>query len=206
MNKPLRIYLAGGMKSNWQDTVMNVCPMHEYIDPRTHGLTTEDEYTKWDLDGVRGSDLVFAYMDTANPSGFGMSLEVGFAKALGIPVWYVCEDASERQKYFGMVRACADRKFSCLAEAVAELMDIGALTMPYELAMADELSRMQFWSRVQLVLKRLEATKPLSDAEIGHLWEINVGEPTQKYPFTQKDWINFARAVERAVLGRGGEK
>lgn len=48
---------------------------------------------------------------------------------------------------------------------MSEQMDRAVLTMPYELAMGDELSRMQFWSRVQLVYKeqcaRIEADEAL---------------------------------------------
>jgi nucleoside 2-deoxyribosyltransferase len=112
------------MKSGWQDSVMNACRKHEYIDPRTHHLTSEKEYTKWDLAGIRASNLVFAYMDTTNPSGYGMCLEVGYARAIGRTVWYICEDASERQKYFGMVRACADRVFDSLHDAIKSLKGI----------------------------------------------------------------------------------
>ena len=118
------IYLAGGMKSKWQDKVMTACPAHEFIDPRTHGLTSEKEYTAWDLAGVRRSDLVLAYMDSDNPSGYGLALEVGYASALFVPIWYVCEDTTARQRYFGMVRACSDKLFSDLDEAIRGCNDL----------------------------------------------------------------------------------
>ena len=108
----MNIYLAGGMKTGWQDRYIDRFKNFNFIDPRSHGLTDEKEYTGWDLDGIRRSDLVIAYMDTLNPSGFGLSLEVGFAKALNIPIHYVCEDNIDtRQIYFGMVRACATKVF-----------------------------------------------------------------------------------------------
>lgn len=48
---------------------------------------------------------------------------------------------------------------------MSELMDQAVLNMPYELAMSDELSRMQFWSRAQLVYKekiaRIEADEAI---------------------------------------------
>jgi nucleoside 2-deoxyribosyltransferase len=119
--KPLAVYLAGGMKSGWQDRVIAAHPEMRFLDPRSHGLTTEEEYTEWDLQAIRLSDVVLAYMDTGNPSGFGLSLEVGYANALGKRILYVCEDASPRQKYFGMVRACSDRVLASLDEAIALL-------------------------------------------------------------------------------------
>lgn len=115
------IYLAGGMKSNWQDKVIKSCNLHSFIDPRKHGLLNELDYTPWDLDGVRKSDLVIAYMDSENPSGYGLSLEVGYAHAYQKTIWYVCEDKNDRQKYFGMVRACATKLFYSLECAIKEL-------------------------------------------------------------------------------------
>lgn len=48
---------------------------------------------------------------------------------------------------------------------MSDLMERAIVTMPYDLAMGDELSRMQFWSRVQLVYKekcaRIEADEAL---------------------------------------------
>ncbi|WP_343638994.1 nucleoside 2-deoxyribosyltransferase domain-containing protein [Roseateles sp.] len=124
MNLKTTVYLAGGMKSHWQDRVIAAFPDVDFIDPRSHGLLDEKAYTEWDLNGVARSDLVLAYMDSANPSGFGLNLEVGFAKASGVPIWYVCEDTTQRQRYFGMVRACANRCFDSLDHAIEALEEI----------------------------------------------------------------------------------
>jgi len=113
------IYLAGGQKSQWQDAFINSKAAVEWIDPRTHGLTDEVAYTAWDLAGIRRSRHLIAYLDEANPSGYGMSLEVGYACALGIPVWYVCEDKTARQRFFGMVRSVSNRVFDSLSDAVS---------------------------------------------------------------------------------------
>lgn len=37
---------------------------------------------------------------------------------------------------------------------MSEMMTEAILEAPFELAMSDELSRMQFWSRVQLLMKQ----------------------------------------------------
>lgn len=115
------IYLAGGMKSQWQDRVIAALPYCKFIDPRTHGLADEKAYTEWDLCGIRSSTLVMAYMDSENPSGFGLSLEVGYAKAMQKKIVYVCEDTTPRQRYFGMVRACADEVYASLDAAIDAL-------------------------------------------------------------------------------------
>jgi len=115
------IYLAGGMKSGWQDRVISAVPKFSFKDPRAHGLRDEKAYTDWDLRAIRDSQIVLAYMDSQNPSGYGLALEIGYAKALGREIWYVCEDILDRQKFFGMVRACADRQFDSLDQAIDAL-------------------------------------------------------------------------------------
>jgi nucleoside 2-deoxyribosyltransferase len=116
-----RIYLAGGMKTNWQQRLHHALLNHTLIDPRLHGLSDERAYTEWDLRAIRSASLVLAYMDTGNPSGYGLSLEVGYAYAVGKEIWYVCEDASPRQQHFGIVRAVADRTFCSLDAAIQAL-------------------------------------------------------------------------------------
>lgn len=117
----MNIYLAGGMRNCWADRVITSAPGNAFIDPRDCTSKEEREYTEWDLAQVRACDLLLAYMDNDNPSGFGLCVEVGYAAALGKPIWYVCEDAQPRQKYFGMVRSCAERVFGSIDEAIAAL-------------------------------------------------------------------------------------
>ncbi len=63
------VYLAGGFKSRWQDTVKLKVPDIRYLDPRSHGLTRSEEYTAWDLAAIRQSDCVFANLEASNPAG-----------------------------------------------------------------------------------------------------------------------------------------
>jgi len=112
--KRLTVYLAGGFRSRWQDNVKDNCAYLNIIDPSQHGLDKEDEYTAWDLEAIRGSDVVFAYAEATNPSLYGLSLEVGFAKALGKTIILVDEKTDEHPevgKYLGMVRASSDVYF-----------------------------------------------------------------------------------------------
>ena len=100
-----RVYLAGGMKDGWQDRFMLTLDGVEYFDPRTHGLTDPAAYTEWDLRHVRLADAVVAYMDPANPSGYGLSLEIGYAHALGKRIVFIdAFGADWRGKYFDMHR------------------------------------------------------------------------------------------------------
>ena len=118
----MKIYLAGGMKGDWQDKVIAANPQHEYFDPRTHGLESPKEYTRWDLEHVAMSDLVFACFTEDNPSGFGMCIEIGYAHALDIPIILVDE---QQQRSWSMVNCCCASVRDNIASGVNVLSDMG---------------------------------------------------------------------------------
>ncbi|RME04380.1 MAG: hypothetical protein D6816_09775 [Bacteroidetes bacterium] len=121
----LRIYLAGGFHSGWQEGVQQQVEQVSFIDPRSHGLKDERQYTTWDLLAIRRSDVVFAYAEASNPALYALSLEIGYARALGKHIVLVEEHPSEqRRRYFGMLRACADVTFSSLNEGVQYLRSL----------------------------------------------------------------------------------
>jgi nucleoside 2-deoxyribosyltransferase len=99
--KKLSIYLAGGMSSNWQQKIINKFKNDFIIfNPRDHELDNSIEYTEWDLFYVKNADILFAFMEKDNPSGFGLTVEVGYAKALGKLIILVDEKSFE-DKNFG---------------------------------------------------------------------------------------------------------
>lgn len=112
----MKIYCAGGMKSGWAKKVTEILPHCTVFDPASHGLTDERDYTAWDLARVAESDVVLAFMESDNPSGIGMALEVGYAKALKKQILFV--DNGVPRHRFGMVRVCADRVFTNLFDAL----------------------------------------------------------------------------------------
>jgi hypothetical protein len=117
-----KVYLAGGFHSGWQDSVIAVVPSFAYFDPRFHELKDENQYVLWDLEAIRRSDWVFAYLEATNPAGYALALEIGFAKALGKPVVLVDEKSSsdeQTKRYLAMVRASADVVFESLEEGIA---------------------------------------------------------------------------------------
>lgn len=87
------------MKSDWQDKVIASFPHNNYFDPRTHNLATAYNYTRWDLEKISMSDLIFACFEKDNPSGFGMCAEIGFATALKIPTLLVDEKKMDSWKF-----------------------------------------------------------------------------------------------------------
>ena len=124
---PLRkIYLAGGFKSNWQAQVTaRLAGSFELLDPSAHNIQDPEEYTRWDLEAVRQSDIVLANMEASNPGGYSLALEVGFAKALGKRILMVDQvQEPSVSRYFEMVRQCSDRVFPTLGEALDHLVSL----------------------------------------------------------------------------------
>lgn len=104
-----KVYLAGGLKTKWRDEVKHNCPHFIFYNPAANvNMDSEDLYTTWDLLAIKDSDILFAYMEAFNPFGQGMSLEIGYARALGKTIIFVDESNAELRRYFGMARACSD--------------------------------------------------------------------------------------------------
>lgn len=114
----LRVYLAGGMHSDWQDTFKKFYPSIDFVDPRAHELTNEDEYTLVDRLAIKQCDLMIAYFEKHNPSGLGLAFEIGYAIGLGIPIIFIDE---KQDKYAGMLRASAGLVYFSMAETFAML-------------------------------------------------------------------------------------
>lgn len=118
------IYLAGGMRSDWQDRLIAKLPSGRITiyDPRSQTTTDPSEYTAWDLAHVVRADCIVSQMAPDNPSGFGLSVEVGYAYALGKPIIFIDQIQSDwRSKYFDMHRQIAAevvREIDEAAEAV----------------------------------------------------------------------------------------
>lgn len=114
MNK-VKVYLAGGMKSGWQDNIIERFKNKLFFfNPIDHKLDKSKEYTVWDLHFVKESDILFAYMEKDNPSGFGLTLEIGFAKALNKTIILVDERSKndiQFSNYFKIVRESASVVF-----------------------------------------------------------------------------------------------
>jgi hypothetical protein len=114
-----KVYLAGGFRSGWQDRVIAGVSRFSFFDPRVHGLQDNGHYTLWDLEAIRRSDLVFAYLEATNPGGYALALEVGFAKALGKRIILVDEKGAADEhagRSLGMAHAVADVSFRTFDE------------------------------------------------------------------------------------------
>lgn len=122
----LKVYLAGGMRTEWRERVKGACPALHFIDPAEKeggGEWNAREYVAWDLLHVRQADVVFGYMEHTNPSGIGLACEIGYAKALGKTVVVVIEPNNQHREdhYFHFMGEAADADFSDLDSGVAFL-------------------------------------------------------------------------------------
>jgi nucleoside 2-deoxyribosyltransferase len=132
-----KVYLSGGMNnSNWQQLVIDEIGGTGYVfyNPREHNLSHSREYTIWDLFYVKNCDVVFAYMQKDNPSGYGLTLEIGYATALGKPIVLIDERSNEDEKfkkYFEIVRESSSIVFNNLHDGINFLKSIrnGIITL-----------------------------------------------------------------------------
>lgn len=114
------IYLSGGMSSNWREIVME-STNHIFLNPLDHKLQESSQYAIWDLLAIKQCDVLFAYMERNNPSGYGLSLETGYAKALGKTIILVDE---KRDPKMAIVRCCADVLVSDLYDGISVLRSL----------------------------------------------------------------------------------
>jgi nucleoside 2-deoxyribosyltransferase len=116
----MNIYAAGDMKSGWAKRLQSLMPaIYHVLDPNDAPQSEGPRaYTDWDLAAIRRSDFVVCYMGPHNPSGFGMSLEAGYAHALGKPIVFIdCLGTDWRSKYFDMLRQVANAVVPTIEDA-----------------------------------------------------------------------------------------
>lgn len=115
-----KVYLAGGKSQGWRRRVRL---MWRQYDVETHDPFTQSrqgaayEFTNDDLQAIRESDIVFAVVDY--PVFTGLAAEVGFAHALGIPVFIVWDVFGGQAPYRieSFVTSCAKALFVSVDEA-----------------------------------------------------------------------------------------
>lgn len=117
----LKVYLAGGMNKDWRYDLKNTIKNRFYInykwytDPTENNTDIPVEYTSLDILKIKRSDIVFCYMEKDNPSGIGLSAEIGYAKALNKTIIFVNESES---KYFKFVEELSDVVYNNLKDGV----------------------------------------------------------------------------------------
>ena len=123
MSKTISVYLAGGMKTNWQSIVESSFVDYEdvvFINPMYNNTNDLQEIVGIDLFGVKQCDIIFAYLEEDNPSGYGMTFEIGYGLALGKTVILVNEQ-SESNVYTTFADGAVD--------ILSESFDSGLLSL-----------------------------------------------------------------------------
>ena len=122
MRKKVKVYLAGGMRSKWQEEIINALgDKFEFFNPAAHKLVDVDQYTVWDVHHIQQSDIVFAFMEMTNPSGYGLAFELGLAHGLGKTIILVDEKSvtdADFCRYFRIVTNSSDVVFDDYDEGV----------------------------------------------------------------------------------------
>jgi nucleoside 2-deoxyribosyltransferase len=111
-----KVYLAGGF-SGWREKVKELTNV-EFFDPKLKPDNTWQEYGTWDLHYIKQCDILFGYMGKDNPSGYGLSVEIGYAKALNKTIILVLESGHEKDKYLQFLKITADIVYETLDEGI----------------------------------------------------------------------------------------
>lgn len=121
------VYLSGGHRSGWQDILINNIERFDFVNPSKNGLSDPKSYKSWDLYSVRNCEIIFAYFEATNPSGYGLALEVGYGAALGKHIIMV-DEKSEKDRglsnYLKIVREASDVVFDSLEDGVDYLKSL----------------------------------------------------------------------------------
>jgi len=131
MKKPVDVYLAGGMKTCWQDRVkadlrkLEERGLVRWNDPRDNATNNPAEYELLDIMRVQTADIVFGLAEDGNPGLYALCVELAFGHARGARTILVNELKEEtdpkRVKYFRFVGAVCDVQTASYHEGIRML-------------------------------------------------------------------------------------
>jgi nucleoside 2-deoxyribosyltransferase len=138
MGQQPKVFLSGGFRSNWQKNVIDqLGDDFIFFNPRGHGLDNPVDYTTWDIHFVKECDILFAYMEKSNPSGYGLAFEAGLALGLNKTIILVDERSTSEPSfanYFNIVRHASNSHFTTLEDGINYLQRFASAnkTMPLD--------------------------------------------------------------------------
>lgn len=112
-SKP-KIYLAGGW-GKFRDIVIRDTNA-DWQNPET--MTNRENWFELETDAIKNCDGMIAWFEKGNPSGFGMTYEMGMAFSLNIPYILICEDEEMLKYKFSMQSLGSERTFSSWEDAL----------------------------------------------------------------------------------------
>lgn len=120
-----RIYLAGGFRGDWHEYIIEkLGETFTIFNPKRHQLESVNMYTAWDLYHVDKCDILFGYMTEDNPSGYGLALEIGYAKAKNKLIILIDERSKKDanfKKYFSICHESSNLIFQNVDDAIIYL-------------------------------------------------------------------------------------
>jgi nucleoside 2-deoxyribosyltransferase len=121
MTAKTSIFLSGGFKSDWQlKLTERYGDKFQFYNPRDHKISEPHLYASWDIHYVRKCDIIFAFMEASNPSGFGLMFEIGMAYALNKTIILIDEKSGVDDtfaRYFKIAHQPSGNVFKTLDEA-----------------------------------------------------------------------------------------
>lgn len=102
-----KIYLAGGW-GKFRNTVINDTDAI-WLNPEN--MTIKNNWFELEVNAVKECDGMIAWFEKGNPSGFGMTFEMGIAFALNIPYLLIVEDEEMLKYKFSMQSAGSYKTF-----------------------------------------------------------------------------------------------
>jgi nucleoside 2-deoxyribosyltransferase len=125
MNYKPKVFLSGGFKSDWQSKlIQSLEGKFVFFNPREHGLEKDDSYSTWDIHFVKECDILFAYMESANPSGYGLAFELGIAFAMNKTIILIDEKSfsdSSFERHFKIMHRPSGVVFNNLNDGIEYL-------------------------------------------------------------------------------------
>lgn len=113
INKP-KIYLAGGW-GKFRDIVMRDTNA-DWQNPEN--MANRENWFELETEAVKNSDGMIAWFEKGNPSGFGMTFEMGMSYSLGIPYLLICEDEEMLKYKFSMQSLGSEKTFTSWKDAL----------------------------------------------------------------------------------------
>lgn len=125
LNFNSKIYLAGGW-GKFRDIVIQDTNA-EWLNPEN--MTNSDNWFEQETDAILNCDGMIAWFEKGNPSGFGMTYEMGMAFALNKPYLLICEDEDMLKYKFSMQSKGSEKTFSNWEDALEYINKINWLNI-----------------------------------------------------------------------------
>ena len=126
----LKVYLAGGLHTDWQERVMAAAlgadyfnPRDAYLESRAKGIAENPVvYVNRDMDWIRQCDVIFCFQEETLPDTVNCSWEMGYGFGLNKTVIFVNQRVIDR--YASMVSITSYFYTRNLNEGIEKLKEL----------------------------------------------------------------------------------